>query len=47
MASKTGPASAAGHEPGAQKNTTKAIVQHRYGPPDVALEETGTPGPRG
>lgn len=42
MAAKTGPASAAGGEPSAQKNVMEAIVQHRYGPPDVlAPEEIG------
>jgi NADPH:quinone reductase-like Zn-dependent oxidoreductase len=41
---KTGPAGAAGGVPRASNNTMKAIVQHRYGPPDVlALQETGTP----
>lgn len=44
MAAKTNPASAAGHEPSAQKTMMKAVVQHRYGPPDVlALEETSAP----
>jgi NADPH:quinone reductase-like Zn-dependent oxidoreductase len=44
MPANTPPVSAAGHEPSAQQTTMKAIVQHRYGPPDVlALEETGTP----
>ncbi len=43
MAAKIGPAGT-GHEPSAQKNTMKAMVQHRYGPADVlALEEIGTP----
>lgn len=44
MAAKTGPAAAAGGDPSAPVTTMKAIVQHRYGPPDVlALEETGVP----
>lgn len=44
MAAKTPPASVAGQESHAQKATMQAIVQHRYGPPDVlALEEVGKP----
>ncbi len=43
MAAKMGPAGT-GYEPAAQKNTMKAIVQHRYGGADVlALEEIGAP----
>ena len=38
------PASVAGPESSAQHTMMEAIVQHRYGPPDVlALEETGKP----
>ncbi len=44
MAGTAGPASAAGHEPSAQKNMMRAVVQHRYGPADVlVLEEIGIP----
>ena len=44
MATKGPPASAAGHEPSTHLTAMKAIVQHRYGAPDVlALEETGIP----
>jgi NADPH:quinone reductase-like Zn-dependent oxidoreductase len=38
------PAGAAGQQSSAPVTTMKAIVQHRYGPPDVlTLEETGIP----
>jgi NADPH:quinone reductase-like Zn-dependent oxidoreductase len=44
MDSKTGSASVTGHTPNAHVTTMKAVVQHRYGPPDVlAVEEIGTP----
>jgi D-arabinose 1-dehydrogenase-like Zn-dependent alcohol dehydrogenase len=44
MATNGAPAGAAGQEPSTHPTTMKAIVQHRYGAPDVlALEETGIP----
>ncbi len=44
MAGTTPPASVTGPQPSTPVATMKAVVQHRYGPPDVlAVEETGVP----